>query len=60
MDKIKRKSDKVKWVNFVVPSSIYEALKTKAYSEGFSVYSLMKSLVLSYLNDNIDVSKKVE
>ena len=55
MDIIKRKpkSETVKWVNFVIPKSMYEQLKIKAYSEGFSIYSLMKSLVISYLNDNI-------
>ena len=51
--KRKTKSETVKWVNFVIPNSMYEQLKTKAYSEGFSIYSLMKSLVISYLNDNI-------
>jgi hypothetical protein len=50
-----RKVEKVKWVNFVIPASLYEKLKIKAYSEGFSVYSLMKSLVISYLNDTIEI-----
>jgi hypothetical protein len=57
MDTNKRNPKKVKWVNFVIPSYMYEQLKTKAYSEGFSVSSLMKSLVISYLNNNISGSK---
>ncbi len=55
-EKSRREEGTSKWLNFTVPFPIYKKLKEKAYSEGFSLYGIMRALVINYVNEDSDGS----